>query len=285
MKKNFLTRVLTAAVSMSVMMIAGGCGNESPSATESKTEAETASSETSASDDSLEKVLDSKKLVLGLDASFPPMGYTDENGNITGFDIDLAQEVCDRLGIELVKQPINWDNKQTELNSGNIDCIWNGMSVTSEREEAMCLSEPYMKNSLIFVVPTDSEIISADELKDKKVGVQKGSTAEDILTGAGLGVEIVGTDDNMTALEQMQSGELQAVFIDSVAVNYLVSSNGMKCMFLPDSLMDEDYAIGFRKEDAALRNEIQNILHSMKEDGIVAKISEKWFGGDITTIE
>ena len=131
--------------------------------------------------DSLQKVLSKKTFILGLDDSFPPMGFRNENNEIVGFDIDVAREVCKRLNVELVVQPISWTAKEQELNSYNIDCIWNGMSINNDRKEAMCLSNPYLKNNMTFVVKKDSNINSINDLKGKKVGVQAGSTAESMI--------------------------------------------------------------------------------------------------------
>ncbi len=132
-------------------------------------------------DDSLQKVLDRGQLVVGLDMDFPPMGFTDESGAITGFDMDVAQEVCDRLGVELVKQPVDWDRKEACLDDGTIDCIWNGLSATPDRAQMMELTDPYMKNELIFVVPGSSEARMSSNLDGGTVGVQSGSTAQALL--------------------------------------------------------------------------------------------------------
>ena len=134
-------------------------------------------------DNSLQYILDKGELVLGLDDSFPPMGYSDsKTGEIVGFDIDLAEEVCKRLGVKLVKQPISWDAKEIELSSKNIDVIWNGMSVTDERIENMFLSKPYIANAQVIIVAEDSPIKTKADLKGKKVGLQKGSSALDAVT-------------------------------------------------------------------------------------------------------
>ena len=147
------TKVLSAAAALVLMANLAGCGKASDKDSSSGN-----SSSTSASDDSLQKVLDSGEFVLGLDASFPPMGFSDENNEIVGFDIDVAQAVCDKMGVTLVKQPIVWDAKEQDLESGRIDCVWNGMSISPSRAEAMNLSDPYMENEMIFVVPSDSDI-------------------------------------------------------------------------------------------------------------------------------
>lgn len=246
-----------------------------------ETEAESETGE----DDSLQKVLDSGKFVLGLDATFKPMGYTDENDEIVGFDIDVAEEVCSRMGVELVKEPINWDTKEEDLNLGKIDCIWNGMSINASREEEMNLSEPYMKNQMVFVVKDSSSIDSQADLDGKTVAVQNGSTAQEILENSGLNVTIQAIATNVEALSQLDLDLVDSVFLDSVVANYEINNSGKTYVILSDGLEEEEYAIGFRKNDNALRDEVQSKLHEMKEDGTLAQISEKWFGSDITTVE
>ena len=232
-------------------------------------------------------MLDSKQLILGLDASFPPMGFTDENNEIVGFDIDVAQEVCNRMGVELVKRPINWDTKEQDLNVGTIDCIWNGMSINASRQEAMNLSDPYMKNEMIFVVPAGSSVKSMDDLSGKTIGVQSGSSAQEILEGWDKYSEITATplEDNVEALRQMELGFSDAVFLDSVVANYFITSNNKDYVVLDGNLEAEEYAIGFRKGDQALRDKVQETLSAMKADGSLGEISTKWFGSDVTTVK
>ena len=299
MNKKFLRSILAGLTAVAMTSAMAGCSD--PNKEADKTAAETTTqpyTKYSAEeeehpftgsnlDPSLQNVYDNKKLVLGLDASFPPMGFTDENNEIIGFDIDVAQEVCDRMGVELVKQPINWDTKEEDLNVGKIDCIWNGMSINPARAEAMNLSEPYMKNEMIFVVPADSDIKSMDDLIGKTIGVQTGSSAQDILEESDLFADITESplEDNVTALNQMELGFSDAVFLDSVVANYLITSHNKDYVILEGNLEAEEYAIGFRKEDQTLRDEVQNQLSAMKADGKLAEISEKWFGSDITTVK
>lgn len=238
-------------------------------------------------DNSLQKVLDSGEFILGLDATFKPMGYTDENDEIVGFDIDCAEEVCSRLGVKLVKQPIDWDTKEQDLDSGKIDCIWNGMSINASRQEIMNLSEPYMKNSMVFVVAAGTLDASApvDELKGKTVAVQSGSTAQEILQGAGLEVTENALATNVECLQQLELNLVDAVFMDSVVANYEIKESGKDYVILENGLEEEEYAIGFRKNDSALRDRVQEILSEMKADGKLGEISTKWFGSDITTVK
>ena len=283
MKTGIMKRLFAGFAAAALITACAGCGNGNTAQTTAGTQAPAAG----ASDDSLQKILDAKKLVLGLDASFPPMGFTDEANEIVGFDIDVAQEVCNRLGIELVKQPINWDTKEEDLNLGKIDCIWNGMSINPARAEAMNLSEPYMKNEMIFVVPGNSDIKSMDDLAGKTVGVQTGSSAQEILEAADLFSKITETplEDNITLLNQMELGFSDAVFLDSVVANYLITENKKHYVILHGNLEAEEYAIGFRKNDQTLRDKVQETLSAMKADGKLGEISTKWFGSDVTTVK
>ena len=275
-------RRMMAALAAAAMLALTGCA---PAAQTGSTG--DAGNAAPAADDSLQKVLDSGEFVLGLDASFPPMGFTDENNEIIGFDIDVAQEVCDRMGVKLVKQPIVWDAKEQDLDSGRIDCIWNGLSVNPSRAEAMNLSDPYMENEMVFVVPADSDIKGLADLPGKTVGVQLGSTAEEILEAADFYADIHATplEDNVEALRQMELGFSDTVFMDSVVANYLITSNGKDFIVLDEGLEKEEYAIGFRKNDQALRDEVQKTLSEMKADGKLGEISTKWFGSDVTTVK
>ncbi len=278
-KQSFIRRFLSAAAAAVLTLTLAGCGGNSSPAGGTQ-------SGTQQTDNSLEKVRQAGKFVLGLDASFEPMGYTDAQDNIVGFDIDLAEEVCKRMGVTLVKQPINWDTKEEDLNSGRIDCIWNGMSVSPSRAEAMNLSEPYMKNAMVFVVPAKSDAKKPADLANAKIGVQNGSTAQDILKESEVGktASIQAIATNVEALQQMELGLVDAVFLDSVVAEYKMTSEQKVWFILPDGLEGEEYAIGFHKNDKALRDEVQKTLSEMKKDGKVAEISTKWFGSDVTTI-
>ena len=271
MKKSVLIRLAALALCAALAFAAVGCGKAGDS---------------TAKDDSLQKILDKGELVLGLDAGFPPMGFTDENGEIVGFDIDVAREVCKRLGVTLVTMPIDWDEKEDDLNCGKIDCIWNGMSVTPARAESMNLSEPYMKNEMILVVLAESDIKSVRDLTGKTVGAQSGSTANDVLKEASFYPDITPKlyEENQSLFDDLEQKKVDAALVDSVAAYYFIFSKDDSYFVLPDSLGEEDYAIGFRKGDQTLRDEVQKILGEMKADGSLGEISKKWFGGDITTV-
>ena len=279
MKKSIFAAI--GAVSMAAMMALAGCGSSDSSSTADTSKA------ASGEDTSLQKVLDNGKLVLGLDATFKPMGYTDENDNIVGFDIDCAEEVCSRLGIKLEPYGVNWDTKEIDLDTGTIDCIWNGLSVSDERKKVMLTSDAYMTNEMVFVVNSDSDIKTLADLSGKTVDVQNGSTAQEILEASDVGktvtVSQIGT--NVEALNQLEMNMCDAVFLDSVVAEYEISTSGKAFRILDEGLEPEEYAIGFRLGDQALCDKIYGTLKEMKADGKLAEISTKWFGKDVTTVK
>lgn len=274
--KKVLASLLAAALSLSLL---AGCGGESIATSSTTTGSE------AGADESLQKVLDSGEFILGLDATFMPMGYTDENDEIVGFDIDVAEEVCNRMGVKLVKKGIEWSANVATLNAGTIDCVWNGMSWSETRNEEMNLSEPYMKNEMVFVVTENSDVQASADLNGKRVAVQSGSTAQEMLADSELQVEAVELGTNVEALQQLELGLVDGVFLDSVVANYEITQNNSPYRVLPDGLSEEDYVIGFRKNDQALRDKVQETLKEMKADGKLAEISTKWFGSDVTTVE
>ena len=223
-------------------------------------------------------------LKLGLDASFPPMGYTDETGAIVGFDIDMAKAVCDYYGIELECIPIEWDNKDAELATGTIDCIWNGLTITDERLENYCMSRPYLANRQVVVVTNDSEIATLADLAGKTVALQSDSSAsealeanEEVNASIAQKVELL---DNLTALMDLQAGNVDAVILDEVVANYVITENGYPLTVLEESLAPEEYGIGFAKENSDLCAAVEKALDELKADGTIAEISVKWFGED-----
>ena len=222
---------------------------------------------------------DSKTLTVGFDAQYPPFGYKDDNGEYVGFDLDLAQEVCDNLGWELVKKPINWDSKDMELNSGSIDCIWNGFTITG-REDDYTWTTPYMANKQVFVVANDSDIKSQADLAGKVVEVQADSSAEAALKEnqdlANTFGQLLTTPDYNTAFMDLEQGAVDA--------GYQIKQRNADFKILDDSLSEEEYGVGFKKGNTELRDKVQGALEEMAADGTLAKISDEWFGEDVTTI-
>lgn len=194
--KRSIFKTIASLSAAAMMLLAVGCGSTSDSSSAAGTNSTAAAT---GEDNSLQKVLDSGKLVLGLDPTFKPMGYTDENDNIVGFDIDVAKEVCSRLGVELETYSVNWDTKEQDLSAGTIDCIWNGLSVSDERKKVMLMSEPYMKNEMVFVVNGSSDVASQADLAGKNIAVQNGSTAQETL----LASDVVAMVRQQQSLQQM----------------------------------------------------------------------------------
>lgn len=239
-------------------------------------------------DNSLVELKQRGKFVLGLDDSFPPLGFRDDDNQIVGYDIDLAKEVAKRLGVEFVAQPISWDAKEMELNTGKIDCIWNGLTITEERKQALAFTFPYLNNAQVLIVRNDSGIKTLADMKGKSVGIQSGSSAQDAVEGnatfsSSLGEKVM-FKDNITALNDLDIGGVDGVVMDSVVGNYSITQTGKPFTTIDEVLSNEEYGIAFRKGDIKLRDEVQNILLEMAKDGTVAAISQKWFGKDISVI-
>lgn len=228
-----------------------------------------------------------KTLIVGFDQEFPPMGFMAEDGTYTGFDLDLAQEAAKRLGLEYKAQPIAWDSKDMELDSGNIDCIWNGFTITG-REDDYEWTEPYMDNAQVFVVYGDSGIETLDDLAGKIVECQADSSAlaalnEDQELTATF-AQLLTTADYNSALMDLEQGAVDAVAMDVVVASYQIQQRDADFVILDDTLSSEAYAVGFKKGNTELRDAVQGALEEMAADGTMKEISEKWFGEDLTVI-
>lgn len=243
---------------------------------------------TAGTDRSLEQIKDKGKLVLGLDDAFPPMGYRNENNEIVGYDIDLAKEVAKRLGVELVLQPIDWNAKEQELNTGKIDCIWNGFTITEERTKNIAFTRPYLKNAQVLVVKNTAPYQTLADLKGKTIGLQAGSSAAEALDAAAdfkaSLKDVVEFKDNLTALMDLEIGGVDGVIMDLIVANDNIKRAGKDFRVLEESLAAEDYGVGFRKNDLALRDAVQAALEAMAKDGTLASITTQWFGSDISVV-
>lgn len=217
---------------------------------------------------------------VGFDAEFPPYGYMDEDGNYTGFDLELAEEVCTRNGWELVKQPVDWDSKDMELSSGSIDCIWNGFTMNG-REDAYTWSVPYVDNSQVFVVKSDAGISSQADLSGKQVGVQKDSSALAALEGdaaelAATFAQLNQYADYNTAFMDLEAGAIDALAIDVGVANYQIESRGEGYQILDEKLATEQYGIGFLLGNEELKNQVESTLLQMADDGKFMEIAKKY---------
>ena len=228
------------------------------------------------------------KIVVGLDDNFPPMGFKDENNEIVGFDIDLAKEATKRLGREVEFKAIDWSSKEAELKSGRVNVLWNGLDITDKRKENMLFSNPYMDNrQIIFVKKGATGITDEQSLAGKAVGTQSASTAEEYIDGSDFFKtkvkEVKKYSDFVSAFMDLENGRIDAVIGDEIVGRYYMSKH-------PDSIDAVDVAVGpvsqfgiaFAKDNQKLRDDVQKVLDEMVKDGTVAKISEKWFGKDIT---
>ena len=225
---------------------------------------------------------DEDTFIVGFDAEFPPYGYKDDSGNYVGFDLDLAKEVCERNNWTFQAQPIDWDAKDAELDSGSIDCIWNGFTING-RENDYLWSDPYIDNKQVIVVKSDAGIDSLDDLAGKTVETQTDSSALAALQGdnktlADTFAELTEVADYNTAFMDLESGACDAVAIDVGVAQYQVSSKDNPDQFkiLDDSISSEQYGVGFKLGNDDLKDQVQKTLDEMFEDGTVAKIAENY---------
>lgn len=284
MKKRLLSAVMASAMVLSL----AACGGAKTETTAAETTAEKKEETTTAGTTAAETAeAAGGTLIVGFDQDFPPMGFVGDNGEYTGFDLDLAKEVASRLGLEYKAQPIAWDSKDMELESGNIDCIWNGFTITG-REDDYTWTTPYMANKQVFVVANDSDIKSQADLAGKVVEVQADSSAEAALKEnqdlANTFGQLLTTPDYNTAFMDLEQGAVDAVAMDVIVAGYQIKQRNADFKILDDSLSEEEYGIGFKKGNTELRDKVQGALEEMDADGTLAKISDEWFGEDVTTI-
>ena len=229
------------------------------------------------------KAEQASSFTVGFDQEFPPMGFAAEDGSYTGYDLELAEEVAKRLNLKFVAKPINWDGKDLELNSGNIDCIWNGFSMNG-REENYTFVGPYMANKQVFVVKADSNISTLSDLAGKTVEVQKDSSGLEALSREenkslkDSFSSLVEVGDYQSAMMDLETGACDAICMDSVVAEYQIKTANKPFVLLKDTLSAEEYGIGFKKGNTELAEKVKKTLLEMKADGTVDKITEKWFG-------
>lgn len=301
MKKRMLCIAVAGMMALSLAGCGGGAAETTAAATTAATEAaaettaaeadnaETSAEESNADAAASADIDDDGKLTVGFDQDFPPMGFVGDDGEYTGFDLELAMEVADRLGLEFVPQPIAWDAKDMELDSGTIDCIWNGFTING-REDGYTWSTPYMDNSQVFVVAADSGITTLADLAGKVVEVQADSSAEAALKDnaelAGTFKVLQTTPDYNTAFMDLEMGAVDAIAMDVIVAGYQIEQRGEsdQYLILEETLSSEEYGVGFKLGNEALRDAVQGKLEEMAADGTMKTISEKWFGVDVTTI-
>ena len=285
--KKLLALLMAAGMMLSVAACGSNAASSAASAAKSETQEETTAAPAENNDASAAETAtgEGRTFTVGFDAEYPPYGYKDDSGEYTGFDLELAQEVCDRNGWTLVKQPIDWDSKDMELNTGAIDCIWNGFTMTG-REDDYTFSVPYVDNSIVFVVMNDSDIKSKEDLAGKVVVTQADSSALTALTSeedndenlalAASFADLQQVADYNTAFMNLESGAVDAIAVDIGVAQYQLASRGDTFRKLDEPLSSEQYGIGFKKGNEELRDEVQNTLFEMYKDGTFDEIAAKY---------
>lgn len=275
--KKTLAMLLCGAMTMALL---AGCGKTADDASATTSDA-----------DAVAATTERTTFVVGFDAEYPPYGYMDDNGEYTGFDLELAQAVCDMEGWELTKTPIDWDSKDMELNSGSIDCIWNGFTMNG-REDAYTWSDPYCDNSQVIVVAKDSGINTLEDLAGKTVGVQAASAALDVLSDEEQQKALADTfgtlqqfSDYNSAFSELLAGSLDAIAIDIGVANYQIESRGEGYVILPETLNSEQYGVGFKLGNEELRDIVNADLKKLAEDGTVAELAEKYGISDLICLK
>lgn len=223
------------------------------------------------------------KLVIGIDDKFAPLGFRDDNNELVGFDIEYAKAAVEKMGKEATFQPIDWSAKESELNSGRIDMIWNGYTITDERKEKVLFTKPYLENSQVVIVLADSSIAKLADLAGKEVGLQSLSSAADALDANPIKAEVANVSefaDNVLALTDLKTKRLDAVVIDEVVARYYMSKEPNTFKLLDETLAPEQYGIGIKKGNESLLDELQKALDEINSDGTASEISTKWFGED-----
>lgn len=225
-----------------------------------------------------------KIFVIGIDDEFAPMTFRDEKNQIVGFDIDMAKATAERMGVTFNFKPINWDNKETEINSGNIDMIWSGFDITDERKEQLLFGKPYMDDRQILLVRTDSldEIKSVNDLAGKVVGTQAGTSSESFINKnesvKNSFMKFRTYTNFKEGFEYLSRREVDALIVDEIAGRYEANRNPdvFKVVDVTIGPVTE-FAIGFRKNDVELRDKVQAAFDKVVEDGTAKQISERWF--------
>ncbi len=280
MKKIWL---LLAIMLMAFALVATGCGAE-----DSADNGETGNNEegNTAADTSWDDIVAKGYFILGLDDAFPPMGFRDENNEIVGFDIDLASAVAEYYGIEVKLQPVDWSTVEMSLNTNEIDCIWNGLSITEDRAKVMDFTDPYVASTQIIVTKADSDINTKADLAGKIVGTQMASssisaleTEPEVMDSFG---ELKEYDTFVNAMMDLDNDRVDAVVIDSIVFygDFNVK-NPTAYKALEENFGEELYAIGVRQADDTFTDKLNEAIKALKESGKAAEISEKWFGEDI----
>ena len=244
--------------------------------------------------DNWDKYQQQKTITVGFDNTFVPMGFEEKNGNYAGFDIELAKYVSKKLGITVHFQPIDWDMKETELQNGTIDAIWNGYSATDERREKVAFTIPYMQNTQILVVKKTSGIHSVEDMAGKVLGAQNGSSGmldfeehPEVLKNRVKGGDADQYQSVNEAIIDLKNDRIDALLIDRVYADYYLTTEGIADEYdtIPSGFESESFAVGVRPADKKLLEALNQAFKELYQEGIFQQISQKWFGEDVATPE
>jgi ABC-type amino acid transport/signal transduction systems, periplasmic component/domain len=244
--------------------------------------------------DNWDKYQQQKSITVGFDNTFVPMGFEEKNGNYAGFDIELAKYVSKKLGITVHFQPIDWDMKETELQNGTIDAIWNGYSATDERREKVAFTIPYMQNTQILVVKKTSGIHSVEDMTGKVLGTQNGSSGmldfeehPEVLKNRVKGGDADQYQSVNEAIIDLKNDRIDALLIDRVYADYYLTTEGIADEYdtIPSGFESESFAVGVRPADKKLLEALNQAFKELYQEGIFQQISQKWFGEDVATPE
>ena len=244
--------------------------------------------------DNWDKYQQQKSITVGFDNTFVPMGFEEKNGNYAGFDIELAKYVSKKLGIQVHFQAIDWDMKETELQNGTIDVIWNGYSATDERREKVAFTIPYMQNTQILVVKKTSGIHSVEDMAGKVLGAQNGSSGmldfeehPEVLKNRVKGGDADQYQSVNEAIIDLKNDRIDALLIDRVYADYYLTTEGIADEYdtIPSGFESESFAVGVRPADKKLLEALNQAFKELYQEGIFQQISQKWFGEDVATPE
>lgn len=269
-----LKKIILGMVAVLTLVTLTACGKKEDSST-----------------DSWKTIEKDKKVTIGLDDTFVPMGFKDEDGNIVGFDVDLAKAVFKEYGIKADFQPIDWSMKENELANGTIDLIWNGYTVTKSREKKVLFSDAYAQNEQVLVTKKDSGITKAEGMKDKILGAQEGSSGYEAFNNETKILKDIVKDNDATlyasfneAMIDLENGRIDGLLIDKVYADYYLKQAGKLDAYTISSVgfKNEDFAVGARKEDKELVKKINSAFKELQDNGQYAEISKKWFGEELS---
>ena len=239
---------------------------------------------TFAAENLLNKVQERGSLVVGLEGTYPPFSFQDENGKLAGFEVDFAEALAQHLGVKANLKPTKWDGMLASLDSKRIDVVINQVTISAERQKKYDFSTPYTVSGIQALTRKDKAgtINSAQDLAHKKVGVGLGTNYEQWLRENVKDVDIRTYDDDPTKYQDLRSGRLDAILVDRLAALDLVKKTGNTMAAAGPAFSRQEAGVALRKGNEDLLNAIDQAIAAMQKDGSLHKISEKWFGADIT---